>query len=94
MREKIHDLDYTLSEKDVHDLNFGDYLSKNKDYKVIDVPFQEVVSKLQNELGLYNANVTVPLSLVFFKDAVVHLTRLIRILRISQSHILFIGTSG
>ncbi|CAK85038.1 unnamed protein product (macronuclear) [Paramecium tetraurelia] len=76
----------------VQNLLFGDYSNANKDYIRIDNP-QELPRKFQDFLNMYNASQK-QMNLVFFTDAIMHLSRLCRILRQPRGNALLIGVGG
>jgi len=76
------------------DLLFGDYLSRDdKRYKEIVAP--EALPELFKEY-LDEFNVTFPnsMDLVFFKDAIAHVSRIARILRQPRGNALLVGVGG
>jgi len=73
---------------------FGDYTNSAKEYQKIENP-EELVSKFNDFLLMHNATYTnKAMNLVFFKDAIDHLSRIIRILRTPRGNALLIGVGG
>jgi len=64
----------------IRDILFGDYSNPNKEYLKIE-NYNELPRKFNEYLNMYNVNYPKTMNLVFFSDAIMHLSRLCRILR-------------
>eukprot|EP01012_Entosiphon_sulcatum_P032728 TRINITY_DN4157_c0_g3_i1.p1 TRINITY_DN4157_c0_g3~~TRINITY_DN4157_c0_g3_i1.p1 ORF type:complete len:4135 (-),score=940.22 TRINITY_DN4157_c0_g3_i1:62-12466(-) len=79
---------------DYQTLLFGDYLEKEeKTYKEI-TNMTELHEVLQESLMGYNVNFNKEVDLVFFDDAVHHLSRICRIIRQPRGNALLVGVGG
>ena len=59
---------------------YGDYVNTNKEYcKILD--FDVLPEKFNDYLSIYNSMMPKVMNLVFFSDALKHISRIIRILR-------------
>jgi dynein heavy chain len=73
---------------------FGDFNSgPDRDYVKLDAP-EELIPRLNDYLDSYNVSSTTPMNLVFFNDAIFHLTRISRILRSQRGNALLVGVGG
>ena len=72
---------------------FGDYANSNKEYMRIE-NINEIPRKFQDYLNMYNLNFPKTMNLVFFKDAIMHLSRICRVLRAPRGNALLIGVGG
>lgn len=72
---------------------FGDYANPNKEYKRIDSA-DTLPTKLGESLLYYNSVNPKQMNLVFFKDAIMHLSRISRVLRQPRGNALLIGVGG
>ena len=77
--------------EDFVDILFGDY--ENGDYVKMGSP-ESLIPKLTDSLESYNSQSTTPMDLVFFNDAIFHLTRISRILRSQRGNALLVGVGG
>lgn len=64
----------------IRDLLFGDYANPNKEYIKVENP-NELPKKFNDYLTMYNQQYPKVMNLVFFSDAIMHLSRLCRVLR-------------
>lgn len=64
----------------IREILFGDYANANKEYLKID-NLGDLPKKFNEYLAMYNGNYPKTMNLVFFSDAITHLSRLCRILR-------------
>jgi len=72
---------------------FGDYTSSAKEYQRLENQ-NEIINKFTDFLTMYNINSTKTMNLVFFQDAINHLSRICRILRQTRGNALLIGVGG
>ena len=72
---------------------FGDYTNIAREYMKIENP-ENLSKKFNDYLHLYNSTNTKTMDLVFFKDAIEHLSRICRILRQPRGNALLIGVGG
>lgn len=90
---KIH-LNTEIPRKQWADVIFGDIMSgPTKEYKQIESN-EKFLEKLDFDLERYNAEFSNRMNLVFFKDAINHLTRISRILRQPRGNALLVGVGG
>lgn len=76
------------------DLLYGDYmLSEDKEYQEITDPPQ-LIEKLNEYLYEYNLASSNQMALVFFRDAIAHLSRVSRIIRQPRGNALLVGVGG
>ena len=76
------------------ELIFGDFTNAGKDYIKIE-NMMDNVPKFNAQLEGYNVNnETKKMNLVFFRDAIQHMARISRILRITRGNALLIGVGG
>ena len=73
---------------------FGDYSSMAKEYQKID-DIDTLPKRFTEYLGKHNSeNPGKAMNLVFFKDAIMHLSRICRILKQNRGNALLIGVGG
>lgn len=72
---------------------FGDFTSNPKEYMKLDNQ-TEIINKFTDYLTMYNINSTKTMNLVFFQDAIYHLSRICRVLRQNRGNALLIGVGG
>ena len=76
------------------DILFGDFDGgPDRDYIKLAEP-EALVPRLNDYLESYNVSSTSPMNLVFFNDAIYHLTRISRILRSQRGNALLVGVGG
>jgi dynein heavy chain len=86
------EFEWTLDE--LRDIIFGDYTSTSGDYIQI-TELEGLNKKFNDYLVSYNAqNPSKIMNLVFFKDAIMHLSRIIRIVKQNRGNALLIGVGG
>jgi dynein heavy chain len=101
--DKFNDLVHQLMKRhlsvewekeDYTDILFGDFDSgADRDYTKLGEP-ESFLGRLNDFLESYNVSSTSPMNLVFFNDAVFHLTRIARILRSQRGNALLVGVGG
>jgi len=73
---------------------FGDYMADGlKEYIKIDYG-QDLFSRLSRVLDMYNGDNNNQMNLVFFKDAIMHLSRVSRVIRQPRGNALLVGVGG
>ena len=73
---------------------FGDYSSMAKEYQKID-DIDSLPKRFTEYLGKHNSeSPSKAMNLVFFKDAIMHLSRICRILKQNRGNALLIGVGG
>ena len=92
MMQKHLNIEWDKSE--FENIMFGDFDSgPDRDYVKLSEP-ESLVPRLNDYLETYNASSTTPMNLVFFNDAIFHLTRISRILRSQRGNALLVGVGG
>ncbi|KAM6899568.1 dynein axonemal heavy chain 3 [Xenentodon cancila] len=89
-------LDGKVADESIRSLFFGDYAKPDSDTKVYDEvtnlhTLQEVMEFYLDE---YNRNSKTPMSLVMFKFAIEHISRICRVLKQDNGHLLLVGIGG
>jgi len=79
--------EYQLDELMDYNYIFGDFMSANREYDIIEDP-----RKLVKQIAVYMADTSINIEL--FRDAVNHLTRCCRSIRQTRGHFLLIGVGG
>nr|XP_006820578.1 PREDICTED: dynein heavy chain 3, axonemal-like [Saccoglossus kowalevskii] len=80
----------------IRSLFFGDYMNPDSDTKIYDevVDIKELTTVMEHYLDEYNAMSKTPMSLVMFKFAIEHISRVSRVLKQDNGHALLIGIGG
>ena len=86
-------LDVQWEQSDYIDILFGDWEDPEKQYLKLSPP-NELIERLDGYLETYNVSSTNAMNLVFFSDAIYHLTRATRILRSQRGNALLVGVGG
>ena len=87
-------LNIEWQKEELVDILFWDFdSSPDRDYIKLNAP-ESLVSRLKDFLESYNVSSTSPMNLVFFNDAIFHLTRISRILRSQRGNALLVGVGG
>jgi len=73
---------------------FGDFMDKEEMYEDL-VDFDKLKAHMEKVLKDYNETAgTVPMDLVLFRDAILHITRIVRVIRQPRGNMLLIGIGG
>ncbi|XP_077979573.1 dynein axonemal heavy chain 3-like isoform X2 [Glandiceps talaboti] len=85
-----------LIDDNIRSLFFGDYMNPDADSKIYDevVDIKELTSVMEHYLDEYNQMSKAPMSLVMFKFAIEHISRISRVLKQDNGHALLIGIGG
>jgi dynein heavy chain len=86
-------LDMTIPKESWVDVIFGHFASHSRDYVKIDYN-DALFAKLGMALERYNAENSNQMNLIFFKDAINHLSRISRIIRQPRGNALLVGVGG
>jgi dynein heavy chain len=87
---KVDDL---FSEK--KDIVFTDFMIPGADPRIYDdIDTGELQSTIEDYLGEYNAESKQPMNLVMFNDAIMHVCKIVRVLRQPSGHALLLGVGG
>ncbi|XP_063710592.1 dynein axonemal heavy chain 3-like [Symsagittifera roscoffensis] len=85
-----------VTDEDIRSLFFGDYVFPDAVPKIYDeVPdMDQLTSLMEHYLEEYNTMTKTPMSLVMFKFAIEHISRVSRVLKQDNGHALLIGIGG
>ncbi|XP_009068409.1 PREDICTED: dynein heavy chain 3, axonemal [Acanthisitta chloris] len=85
-----------VSDENIRSLFFGDYLNPNSNVKVYDeiTDLQQLTSVMEYYLEEYNNISKAPMSLVMFTFAIEHISRICRVLKQDNGHLLLVGVGG
>jgi dynein heavy chain len=89
--QRVFEFEWTKEQ--IKDILFGDYGNANKEYMKVENP-NDLPRKFNEYLLMYNATFPKTMNLVFFSDAIAHLSRLCRVLRQTRGNALLIGVGG
>ncbi|MEE6497717.1 hypothetical protein FKM82_002819 [Ascaphus truei] len=80
----------------IRSLFFGDYCKPDSDIKVYDeiTDLKHLTSIMEHYLDEYNNVSKAPMSLVMFKFAIEHISRICRVLKQDNGHLLLVGIGG
>ncbi|XP_069141245.1 dynein axonemal heavy chain 3-like isoform X4 [Argopecten irradians] len=86
----------TVVDDDIRSLLFGDYLSKGKEEKLYDEisSMDDLRETIEHYLEEYNMMSKAPMSLVMFRFAIEHISRISRVLKQPNGHCLLVGIGG
>jgi dynein heavy chain len=86
----------SLIDDNIRGLFFGDYMVAGTDVKVYDevTDFVQLSSVIDSYLDDYNQTSKTPMKLVMFKFAIEHVSRISRVLKQDNGHVLCIGIGG
>ncbi|NXN32332.1 DYH3 protein, partial [Nycticryphes semicollaris] len=85
-----------VSDDDIRSLFFGDYLMPDSNVKVYDeiTDLKQLTTVMEHYLEEYNNISKAPMSLVMFKFAIEHISRICRVLKQDNGHLLLVGVGG
>ncbi|KAM6320279.1 dynein axonemal heavy chain 3 [Podargus strigoides] len=85
-----------ISDDNIRSLFFGDYLKPDSSVKVYDeiTDLTELTTVMEYYLEEYNNVSKTPMSLVMFKFAIEHISRICRVLKQDNGHLLLVGVGG
>uniref|UniRef100_A0A8C3CTF2 Dynein axonemal heavy chain 3 n=1 Tax=Cairina moschata TaxID=8855 RepID=A0A8C3CTF2_CAIMO len=85
-----------VSDDNIRSLFFGDYLKPDSNIKVYDeiTDLKQLTSVMEYYLEEYNNISRAPMSLVMFKFAIEHISRICRVLKQDNGHLLLVGIGG
>ncbi|NXA07095.1 DYH3 protein, partial [Sapayoa aenigma] len=85
-----------VSDDNIRSLFFGDYLKPNSNVKVYDeiTDLKQLTSVMEYYLEEYNNISKAPMSLVMFQFAIEHISRICRVLKQDNGHLLLVGVGG
>ncbi|XP_061847983.1 dynein axonemal heavy chain 3 [Colius striatus] len=85
-----------ISDDDIRSLFFGDYLKPDSNIKVYDeiTDLHQLTTVMEYYLEEYNNISKAPMSLVMFKFAIEHISRICRVLKQDNGHLLLVGVGG
>ncbi|CAG7816608.1 unnamed protein product [Allacma fusca] len=86
----------TIDETHIRNLFFGDYMDPQSDIKIYDevTDLDELNEIMDNYLADYNTMYKTPMHLVLFKFAIEHVSRIARVLKQDNGHLLLVGVGG
>ncbi|NXN95540.1 DYH3 protein, partial [Rhinopomastus cyanomelas] len=85
-----------ISDDHIRSLFFGDYLWPDSNVKVYDeiTDLKQLTTVMESYLEQYNNISKAPMSLVMFKFAIEHISRICRVLKQDNGHLLLVGIGG
>ncbi|XP_010216373.1 PREDICTED: dynein heavy chain 3, axonemal [Tinamus guttatus] len=85
-----------ISDDNIRSLFFGDYLKPDSTVKVYDeiTNLKQLTTMMEYYLEEYNNVSKAPMSLVMFKFAIEHISRICRVLKQDNGHLLLVGIGG
>jgi len=83
-----------LDNETIDDLIFTNFTSLSQEDYIKVESYDEIQSKITDNMALYRAQTGKDLNLVFFQDAIKHLCRITRALRQPRGNVLLIGVGG
>uniref|UniRef100_A0A8C4XVH0 Dynein axonemal heavy chain 3 n=1 Tax=Falco tinnunculus TaxID=100819 RepID=A0A8C4XVH0_FALTI len=85
-----------ISDDNIRSLFFGDYLKPDSNVKVYDeiTDLKQLTTVMEYYLEEYNNISKTPMSLVMFKFAIEHISRICRVLKQDNGHLLLVGVGG
>ncbi|XP_021267492.1 dynein heavy chain 3, axonemal isoform X1 [Numida meleagris] len=85
-----------VTDDHIRSLFFGDYLEPDSNVKAYDeiTDLKQLTSVMETYLEEYNNTSRAPMSLVMFKFAIEHISRICRVLKQDNGHLLLVGIGG
>ncbi|XP_016078231.1 PREDICTED: dynein heavy chain 3, axonemal [Miniopterus natalensis] len=85
-----------ITDDNIHSLFFGDYLKPESEPKIYDeiTDLKQLTVVMEYYLGEFNNVSKAPMSLVMFRFAIEHISRICRVLKQSKGHLLLVGIGG
>ncbi|NXH72361.1 DYH3 protein, partial [Hydrobates tethys] len=85
-----------ISDDNIRSLFFGDYLKPDSNIKAYDeiTDLKQLTAVMEYYLEEYNNISKAPMSLVMFKFAIEHISRICRVLKQDNGHLLLVGVGG
>ncbi|XP_066239555.1 dynein axonemal heavy chain 3 [Saccopteryx leptura] len=85
-----------ITDDNIHSLFFGDYSKPESDPRVYDeiTDLKQLTAVMEFYLGEFNSVSKAPMSLVMFRFAIEHVSRICRVLKQDQGHLLLVGVGG
>ncbi|XP_038676444.1 dynein heavy chain 3, axonemal isoform X3 [Scyliorhinus canicula] len=85
-----------VTDDNIRSLFFGDYLKPDTNVKAYDeiVDLKQLTSVMEYYLSEYNNVSRTPMALVMFRFAIEHLSRICRVLKQDNGHLLLVGVGG
>lgn len=85
-----------VTDEAIHSLFFGNYATPDSDVKVYDeiTDLQQLLAMMELYLDEFNNVSKAPMSLVMFKFAIEHISRICRVLQQDNGHLLLVGIGG
>lgn len=85
-----------ISDDNIRSLFFGDYFKPSSDVKIYDeiTDLKQLTSVMEYYLEEFNNISKAPMSLVMFKFAIEHISRICRVLKQDNGHLLLVGIGG
>lgn len=85
-----------ITDNNIRSLFFGDYFKPDSDVKAYDeiTDLKQLTAVMEYYLDEYNNISKAPMSLVMFKFAIEHISRICRVLKQDNGHLLLVGIGG
>ncbi|CAM4521786.1 dynein axonemal heavy chain 3 [Lepidochelys kempii] len=85
-----------ITDNNIRSLFFGDYFKPDSDVKTYDeiTDLKQLTTVMEYYLDEYNTISKAPMSLVMFKFAIEHISRICRVLKQDNGHLLLVGIGG
>uniref|UniRef100_A0A8C6RT96 Dynein axonemal heavy chain 3 n=1 Tax=Nannospalax galili TaxID=1026970 RepID=A0A8C6RT96_NANGA len=85
-----------IADDNIRSLFFGDFLKPESDQKIYDeiTDLKHLTAVMEYYLEEYNNISKAPMSLVMFKFAIEHISRICRVLKQNKGHLLLVGIGG
>ncbi|EDM17633.1 rCG40149 [Rattus norvegicus] len=85
-----------ITDENIRSLFFGDFLKPESDQKIYDeiIDLRNLTVVMEYYLDEFNSVSKAPMSLVMFKFAIEHISRICRVLKQNKGHLLLVGIGG